>query len=38
LFSFSNLHPLLGYKLVQYNNWIEGLRASKRYCNLYLPN
>lgn len=37
-FSFSNLHPLLGNKLLQYNNWIVGLKASQRYCNLNLPN
>jgi FPC/CPF motif-containing protein YcgG len=36
-FSFSDLHPLLGYKLIQYNNWINGLKNSPRYANLRLP-
>jgi hypothetical protein len=36
-YSFSNLHPLLGYKLVQYNNWIKGLKNSSRYADLKLP-
>jgi hypothetical protein len=36
-FSFSNLHPLLGFKLIQYNNWINGLKQSPRYTNLRLP-
>lgn len=37
-FSFSNLHPLMEHKLVQYNNWISGLKQSSRYNNLNLPN
>jgi FPC/CPF motif-containing protein YcgG len=36
-FSFSDLHPLLGYKLIQYNNWINGLKNSLRYAGLKLP-
>jgi cytochrome b/b6/petB-like protein/LAGLIDADG DNA endonuclease family protein len=36
-FSFSGLHPLLGYKLIQYNKWINEIRKSTRYCNLKLP-
>lgn len=28
-FSYSNLHPLVGYKLHQYNIWIEKIRLSK---------
>jgi len=35
-FSFSGLHPLMGYKLTQYNKWINDLRQSSRYCNLKL--
>lgn len=35
--SFSDLQPLLGYKLIQYNNWINGLKNSLRYANLRLP-
>lgn len=36
-FSFSGLHPLVGYKLIQYNKWINDLRQSPRYCHLKLP-
>lgn len=36
-FSSSNLHPLLGNKLTQYNKWIEGLKSSSRYCNIQFP-
>jgi len=36
-FSFSDLHPLMGHKLTQYNKWINDLRQSKRYCHLRLP-
>jgi Cytochrome b/b6/petB/LAGLIDADG endonuclease len=36
-FSFSGLHPLLGYKLIQYIKWINEIRKSPRYCNLKLP-
>ena len=33
----SNLHPLVGYKLTQYNNWIEEIRKNPRYKNVELP-
>ena len=36
-FSFSNLHPLIGYKLTQYNNWIEKIKESPRYKHIKLP-
>ena len=36
-FSFSNLHPIVGYKLTQYNKWIDQIRKSSRYCNIKLP-
>lgn len=36
-FSFSNLHPLVGYKLTQYNNWIEKIKESPRYKRIKLP-
>lgn len=36
-FSFSGLQPLLGYKLIQYNKWINEIRKSPRYCKLKLP-
>ena len=36
-FSFSDLHPLMGRKLTQYNKWINDLRQSKRYSHLRLP-
>jgi hypothetical protein len=35
-FSFSNLHPLVGYKLTQYNNWLEEIKKSQRYKNIKL--
>jgi len=31
---FSINHPLMGYKLIQYNNFISQLKSSKRYSNL----
>jgi hypothetical protein len=37
IFSFSNLHPLIGYKSEQYNLWIENIRKSSRYSDLKLP-
>jgi hypothetical protein len=37
IFSFSGLHPLIGYKLEQYNLWIENIRKSSRYSDLKLP-
>jgi hypothetical protein len=36
-YSFSDLHPLMGHKLIQYNNWISGLQKSSRYCSLNFP-
>jgi hypothetical protein len=36
-FSFSNHHPLLGYKFVQYQKFISYLKISKRYSKLNLP-
>ena len=33
-FSLSNHHPLVGYKLIQYNEWINKLRVSTRYKNI----
>ena len=33
-FSFSGNHPLLGYKLIQYEKWLEYLHKSSRYSNL----
>lgn len=36
-FSFSSNPPLIGTKLPQYLNWLEDLKASKRYKNLKFP-
>ena len=36
-FSFSGNHPLLGLKLIKYENWLKVLQKSKRYCNLIFP-
>ena len=38
-FSLSNTknHPLIGLKLLSYQNWLMNLRNSKRYCNLIFP-
>jgi hypothetical protein len=36
-FSFSDLHPIVGYKLTQYNKWINQIRESSRYSNIKLP-
>ena len=36
-FSFLNLHPIVGYKLTQYNKWINHIRESSRYCHIKLP-
>lgn len=33
-FSFSGNHPILGYKLIQYEKWLEYLHKSSRYSNL----
>lgn len=30
-FSFSGYHPLVGHKLIQYEQWLTDLRNSKRY-------
>lgn len=37
-FSFSGNHPLLGMKLISYNNWLINLQRSDRYKNLQFPN
>ncbi len=34
-FLSSNVHPLVGYKLVQFNIWIEKLKISKRYSCIF---
>jgi len=36
-FSFSGLHPLIGLKSIQYFNWLNNLKNSKRYQNLNFP-
>lgn len=36
-FSFSDLHPLVGYKLTQYNLWLDYIRESSRYRKIKLP-
>ena len=36
-FSYSGHHPLLGYQLMRYENWLSSLRLSKRYLNLIYP-
>ena len=30
----SNLHPLMGYKLIQYNDWLTKLQTLPRYFSL----
>lgn len=37
-FSFSGLHPLVGLKNIQYLNWLDKLKKSKRYGNLKFPD
>ena len=37
-FSFSGHHPLVGHKLIQYEQWLTNLRNSQRYCNLKFPS
>ena len=37
-FSFSDLHPLVGLKGIQYIKWLNSLRESNRYKNLNFPN
>jgi hypothetical protein len=36
-FSYSGHHPLLGYQLIRYQNWLLSLRTSKRYGGLIYP-
>jgi len=36
-FSYSGHHPLLGYQLMRYENWLSNLRLSKRYQDLIYP-
>ena len=37
-FSFSGLHPLVGFKSIQYFKWLDDLHNSSRYKNLNYPN
>ena len=37
-FSYSGHHPLLGYQLIRYENWLLNLRKSKRYADLIYPS
>jgi hypothetical protein len=37
-FSFSGVHPLMGYKYIQYLKWLDDLRNSNRYKSLNFPN
>lgn len=34
ILSSSNLHPLIGYKLIQYNYWLEKIKESSRYSKI----
>ena len=36
-FSFSELHPLVGYKGLQYNKWIDAMRTISRFSAIKLP-
>ena len=36
-FSFSDLHPLLGYKKLQYDQWLKTMRNLPRFKNVKLP-
>lgn len=36
-FSYSGNHPLLGYQLIRYENWLFNLRITKQYGNLIYP-
>jgi hypothetical protein len=36
-FSFSDLHPLVGYKLTQYQVWLNQIQEHPRYRNINLP-
>jgi len=38
LFSFYGLHPLIGYKYIQYIKWLNNLRVSSRYNKLNYPD
>lgn len=33
-FTSSNIHPLVGYKLIQFNVWIDKLKLSSRYSKI----
>lgn len=33
-FSFSGCHPLYGYKLSQYNRWLQSLKDNRRYSKI----
>lgn len=37
-FSWSDLHPLIGLKYIQYMKWLNSLRESLRYSNLNYPD
>jgi hypothetical protein len=37
-FSFSGNHPLIGLKLISYQQWIKSLKNIKRYKDLKFPN
>lgn len=36
-FSYSDLHPLVGYKKLQYDKWLETMRGLPRFKNVKLP-
>lgn len=36
-FSFSNVHPLVGYKESQYIEWVNGIRTTPRFRKLKFP-
>ncbi len=36
-FSFSNLHPIVGHKRIQYDVWINAMRDVSRFASLKLP-
>lgn len=37
-FSSSDLHPLIGFKYIQYMKWLNSLRESLHYSNLNYPD
>ena len=37
-FSFSGLHPLVGFKYIQYIKWLNSLRENSRYNSLKYPD